>query len=113
MSTKSPIISIMTILMISLTGCASMGTAWNREGANADQFAADKVACRSYARREAENAYLGRASLNGAGGVNNDAEYKALMQRHDARQDARTKFERCLMHRGYRKVAPNAASQKM
>ena len=90
-----------------------MGTAWNRGGANADQFAADKAACRSYAHREAENAYIGRVGMNGAGGINNGAEYRTFMQRHDARQDARTKFERCLMHRGYRKVDPRATSQKM
>ncbi|MBB54725.1 MAG: hypothetical protein CMF67_10175 [Magnetovibrio sp.] len=112
MSTKSPIILIMTILLISLTGCISMGTAWNRQGANADQFAADKAACRSYAHREAGNTYLWRSGLDSAGGVNNNAEYKALMQRHDARQDARNKFERCLMHRGYRKVAPKSSVAK-
>ena len=89
-----------------------MGTAWNRQGANADQFAADKAACRSYAHREAGNTYLWRSGLDSAGGVNNNAEYRALMQRHDARQDARTKFERCLMHRGYRKVAPKSSVAK-
>ena len=90
-----------------------MGTAWNRQGANADQFAADKAACRSYAHREAEDAYSDRAGLGSAGGVNNSVQFNTLMQRHDARRDARIQFERCLMRRGYRKMGPNAASKKI
>ena len=80
---------------------------------DADQFAADKAACRSYAHREAEDVYSDRAGLSGAGGVNNYVQYNALMQRHDARRDARIQFERCLMRRGYRKMDPNAASKNI
>ena len=110
MSMKSPIIAI---FLMALTGCVSTGTAWNRVGATADQFAADKAACRSYAHREAGNTYFDRADLSGAGGVNTDAQYNALMQQYDARQDARAQFERCLMRRGYRRGDPNAVSQKI
>ena len=104
---------IMVIFLIVLTGCVSTGTAWKRDGATANQFAADKAVCRSYAHREAENAYSDRAGLISSGGVNNYATYNALMKQYDARQDTRIQFERCLMRRGYRKIAPNAASKKM
>ena len=113
MSTKSPITWIMAISLMMLTGCVTMGTAWKRDGATADQFAADKAACRSYAHLEAEDTYSDRAGLSGAGGVNNYVQYNALMQRHEARRDARIQFERCLTRRGYEKMAPNAASKKM
>ena len=113
MSTKSPITWIMAISVMMLTGCVTTGTAWKRDDATADQFAADKAACRRYAHREAEDAYSDRAGLSGAGGVNNYVQYNALMQRHDARRDARIQFERCLMRRGYRKMGPNAASKNM
>ena len=110
MSMTSPII---VIFLMALTGCVSTGTAWNRIGATAEQFAADKAACRSYVHREAGNTYFDRAGHSGAGGVNNDAQYNALMQRYDARQEARAKFARCLMRRGYRRVDPNVVSQKI
>ena len=103
----------MAIPLMILTGCVSTSTAWKRDGATTDQFAADKAACRSYAHREAGNTYFDRAGLNGAGGVNNDSQYNALMQRYDARQEAQAQFERCLMRRGYRRVDPNVVSQKM
>ena len=113
MSTKSPIKWIMTIYLMTLMGCVSTGTAWKRDGATADQFAADKAACRSYAHREAEDAYSDRAGLSSAGGVNNSVQFNTLMQLHDARRDARIQFERCLTRRGYRKMSPNAASKNI
>ena len=113
MTNKSPFTWIMAIPLMMLTGCVSTSTAWKRDGATTDQFAADKAACRSYAHREAEDAYSDRAGLNSAGGVNNSVQFNTLMQRHDARRDARIQFERCLMRRGYRKMGPNAASKKI
>lgn len=113
MITKSPFTWIMAIPLMMLTGCVSTSTAWERDGATTDQFAADKAACRSFAHREAEDAYSDRAGLSSAGGVNNYVQFNALMQRHDARRDARIQFERCLMRRGYRKISPNAAAKKI
>ena len=113
MSMKSPITLITAIFLMLLTGCISTDTAWKRDGASADQFAADKATCRGYAHREVEDAYSDRVGLSDAGGVNNSARYKALIQRYDARRDVQIQFERCLMHRGYRKLAPNTASKTM
>jgi len=110
MSMTSPIIAI---FLMALTGCVSTGTAWNRAGATAEQFATDKAACRSYAHRDEGNTYFDRAGFSGAGGVNNDTQYNVLMQRYDARHEAQAQFERCLMRRGYRRVDPNVVSQNI
>ena len=103
---------VIAIFLMVLTGCVSTGTAWKRHGVTADQFAADKATCSGYAHREAEYAYSDRAGLNDTGGVNNNVQYNALMQRHDARRDARIQFERCLIRRGYQKFDPDAAAKK-
>ena len=112
MDTKFSTTLVMAMFLMVLMGCVSKGTAWKRHGVTADQFAADKATCRGYAHRETKYAYSDRADLNGTGGVNNNVQYKALMQRHDARQDARIQFERCLMRRGYQKFDPDAAAKK-
>ena len=112
MNTKFPIILVVAIFLVLLTGCVSKGTAWKRHGTTADQFAADKATCRGYGHREAEHAYSDRAGLNDTGGVNNNVQYNALMERHDAHRDARNQFERCLMRRGYQKFDLNAAPKK-
>lgn len=109
---KSVSICLAGLVGMALAGCVSTGAAWKKDGATADDFAVDKAACRSYARREAKRNFDSRAGATASGGVNNDAAYNALMSRHDARRDSREIFERCLIRRGYRKAAPKAAGTR-
>ena len=110
---KFPIIWIMAIVPMALSGCVSASTTWKRGSATADQFAVDKAACQSYAHRELDEAYSDRTKLSRYGGVNNDAPFNVLMQKHDLRRSFRTQFERCMRRRGYREVDLNTTSKRM
>ncbi|MEK9724978.1 MAG: hypothetical protein VW405_16045 [Rhodospirillaceae bacterium] len=93
-----------------LAGCARNTVYWEKPGATEDQWVVDRASCRSYARHESDDNYRvgGAADIDQAGGIDDGAQFRSLMDRHDAQRDAQAIYERCLMRKGYTKKKPGA-----
>lgn len=97
---------------LAISGCTGYGVAWHKSGVDTDQWAADRAHCRSLAHREAAEDYHAGFQLGPPSGVNNRADYAALMDRHDAQRNAQTLYERCLWGKGYRRHTPKSKTTR-
>ncbi len=99
--------SLILISALLAASCAAAPVAWEKPGANKDQWARDKVACQYKARREAEKRFRQRDADASTSGFRTDTLSRD-MARYDANRDERRLFEDCLADRGYakKKAAP-------